>query len=82
MAKLTLETIKQSADTFELVRVVSVGAYNKSEDRETINANSRMIAAMVNLGRACKWFTENNRGLRNGQDRRYLDSGTTLDCFN
>lgn len=56
MPVLTLETNKLTNTRFELIQVESIDYHNESEIRSEIDAPDRMIASMVNLGQACRWF--------------------------
>lgn len=58
MPTLTLDTVKIDTGRFELIQTESAGYWNKGETVMEIDAPDRMIAAMTNMGLACKWFSE------------------------
>lgn len=73
---------------YELFRTETVGFYCKDEQHEIIDAPDRMVAAMINLGRACRWLTDKDvmRGEvvivtdTDGLDKRY--AGEHNDLYN
>lgn len=60
MPIITIETNKLDTNSFQLIRTVSIGYANLLEFDEIISAPDRMVAAMTNLGLACRWFIDRN----------------------
>lgn len=58
MPVITIETNFIADNCYELIQTVNVGFACIGEITQKINAPDRMVAAMTNLGMACRWFID------------------------
>lgn len=89
MPKIYCQTVPLSSG-YELYRTLSIGFWNKDEVIESIDAPDRMIAAIINVGMACKWISDLNAPRSSiviatdldGKDMRYDGEHNKLyDCI-